>query len=647
MKMIRIKRIYENGYFVVLNQKKIMEGSKFNFSTKSGADSNARHGNIVDNNKSVEDLIPRYSKLFDKEILKKAYYKIKSYPGNMTPGTDKETLDGFSNEKINSIIEELRTRKFQFKPSRREYIKKSNGKLRPLGIPSPNDKIVQEAIKSILEPYFETKFKKSSHGFRPNKSCHTALADIQCWTGITWMIEGDIKGYFDNIDHHILAKLLEQEIKDKNLIDLYWKYVKVGYLEEKKKIHSINGIPQGGVLSPLLSNIYLHPLDEYMEELVEKYTEKGRVSIRTKEYASISNKYRRHRKKYENMKQEGKHSEEGFAKEQEIVFKWKKKMVGLQSCTRIRTRIYYVRYADDWVVGVTGPKLLAKEIKEKIKIFLKERLNLELNENKTKISHMIEEGAFFLGHIIKTTGAQKNLSHRIVKEGIKGKTRPSFGSVKLYAPLNKLTFKLAEKGFCKDPFKLNKNKGNIIPKRYSKWIGLEIPELYGRFESILNGIINYYKLVNNYYKLALIAYILKYSLINTIGAKLRLSTTQVFKKFGKLLKIPGTSRILKFPTSFAKNTSFKAHKVKEVFDPFDITLFGMRTLGILDHPCWICGSTEQIEMHHIKHLKRVKSVGFVQIMQALNRKQIPVCRPCHNKIHKGKYDGLALNQLKG
>lgn len=202
-----------------------------------------------------------YKTLATKETLIQAYHKIKSNPGNMTPGTDDTTLDGFSLKAVEDMEQSLRNETFQFKPVRREYIPKKNGKMRPLGVPSPRDKIIQEAMKSLLEAIYEPIFCYTSHGFRPYKGCHSALKQTSTWNGFTWCIEGDIKGFFDNVDHKILETLLCKRIQDQQFIDLYWKLVKAGYVEKGKSFHSPLGVPQGGIVSPILSNIYLHELD--------------------------------------------------------------------------------------------------------------------------------------------------------------------------------------------------------------------------------------------------------------------------------------------------------------------------------------------------------------------------------------------------
>jgi len=211
------------------------------------------------------------------DLLIVAYERLKSQPGNMTPGSDDETLDGFSMRTIKELSEQLRTEKYQPRPVRTTYIPKANGKKRKLGIPSPKDKVVQEVVRMILEAVYDSPhgsyFCESSHGFRRARSCHTALQEVQRkWSGVTWLVEGDISQCFDDIDHEVLIRILRKKIKDERFITLLKKFLKAGYLDIDRVLkNSLAGTPQGGIISPILSNVYLHELDEYIEQLREEY----------------------------------------------------------------------------------------------------------------------------------------------------------------------------------------------------------------------------------------------------------------------------------------------------------------------------------------------------------------------------------------
>jgi group II intron reverse transcriptase/maturase len=226
------------------------------------------------------------------DMLVVAYERLKSQPGNMTPGSDDQTLDGLSMSALKKLSERLQTEQYQPKPVRTTYIPKANGKLRKLGIPNPRDKIVQEVIRVVLEAVYESPkgayFSDNSHGFRRAHSCHTALRQIQQeWTGVTWIIEGDIKQCFDDVNHGILIEILSKKIKDDRFINLIRKFLKAGYFDAREGYrHSLAGTPQGGITSPILANIYLNELDEYVEKLKVEY-EKGQQRKLSPKYRSL------------------------------------------------------------------------------------------------------------------------------------------------------------------------------------------------------------------------------------------------------------------------------------------------------------------------------------------------------------------------
>lgn len=204
-----------------------------------------------------------YRNLYNPEFYLLAYQNIYANQGSLTKGADTITLDGISQMRIDQVIRSVKDHSYQPQPARRTYIaKKNSDKKRPLGISSGNDKLILEIIKMILESIYEPIFHEKSHGFRPERSCHTALMQVKSiFTGAKWFIEGDIKACFDSFDHHILVKILRRRIKDESFIELIWKLLKAGYLEDWKYVNSYSGIPQGSGCSPILANIYLSELD--------------------------------------------------------------------------------------------------------------------------------------------------------------------------------------------------------------------------------------------------------------------------------------------------------------------------------------------------------------------------------------------------
>ncbi|MCM3118877.1 reverse transcriptase/maturase family protein, partial [Neobacillus sp. MER 74] len=242
-----------------------------------------------------------YRNLYNIEFFLDAYDKIYPNKGSNTKGINEDTIDGMSLKRINNLIEKLRDQTYQPNPARRIYIPKKNGKLRPLGLPTFEDKLVQEVVRRILESIYETSFSENSHAFRPNRSCHTALKQIKnTFTGTRWFIEGDIKGFFDNIDHHTLINILRKRIKDEKFINLIWKFLRAGYVEDWVFHKTYSGTPQGGIISPILSNIYLNELDKYVEEYTSKFN-KGDKRKYNLVYHNLASKI--NHRKYKNKRE--------------------------------------------------------------------------------------------------------------------------------------------------------------------------------------------------------------------------------------------------------------------------------------------------------------------------------------------------------
>src|SRR4051794_2697638 len=211
-----------------------------------------------------------YRRLYNPDLYLRAYGRIYRNDGAMTRGTTEETVDGMSQEKILHIIEKLRFERYRWTPVRRTYIeKKGSTKMRPLGVPTWSDKLLQEVVRSVLEAYYEPQFSDRSHGFRPERGCHTALRQVfATWAGTKWFIEGDIKGCFDNIDHAVLLSILREKIRDNRFLTLVENLLKAGYLEQWDYRPTLSGTPQGGIASPLLANIYLDKFDRHVEQML-------------------------------------------------------------------------------------------------------------------------------------------------------------------------------------------------------------------------------------------------------------------------------------------------------------------------------------------------------------------------------------------
>jgi len=547
-------------------------------------------------NSKNADLINKdlYRLLCKEEILTVAYNSIKSKPGNMTPGSDDLTLDAFSTQVVLDIKNRLLNQSYQFNPVRRVYIPKGNtGKMRPLGIPSPRDKVVHKAMLMILESIYEPLFSQYSHGFRPNKSCHTALRQIrQSWSGVKWAIEGDIEGCYDNVDHQILIKILRYKVQDERFLDLIWKMLRAGLIIDGKYSKSLKGTPQGGILSPLLSNIYLHELDVFITNLATEISLESSTTRRENpEYKSVRGKiYRLQTKRLSS----GTIRKEPSPDDKIRIGLLRKKLFSTSSKDKYDPnykKIIFVRYADDWVVGIIGSKQFSDTVFELIRKFLKEKLSLTLSQEKTKITLVSQDYAKFLGYRIQIGGNSEFSSS---------------------------------------------NAG--VKRRTVGWHNIII----GRYNSIIRGYRNYYSPADNYgTTMNRIEYILKYSCAHTLAAKHRTRITVQLKK----IKTMG----LDISTNYKnKIWDFK------IGDPLvsleQMFLFYTRRTKLLsDTKCLICSSTDNLEMHHVKALRKdgvlLKDNYMIGLMQRMNRKQITVCRTCHLEIHQGKYDGNSISML--
>ena len=340
-----------------------------------------------------------YRQMFNRELYLLAYGNIYSNQGAMTPGASEETADGMSEDKIEQVTGLMRREKYRFSPARRVYIPKKNGKLRPLGLPSWSDKLVGEVVRLLLEAYYEPVFSERSHGFRKGRGCHTALREINnTWTGTTWFIEGDISDCFGSLSHEILLGILAEKIHDQRFLRLIRNMLRAGYLEDWEYHDTLSGSPQGGVVSPILSSIYLHKLDEFVErELIPQYT-RGARRKGNPEYRKTGNLLAKARQR----------GDRAAARDLE------KQLRTLPSVDPVDPgyrRLRYLRYADDHLLGFTGPKAEAEEIKARLARFLRETLGLELNQQKTLITHARSQPARFLGYHV-TVQHNDTAAHR-------------------------------------------------------------------------------------------------------------------------------------------------------------------------------------------------------------------------------------------
>lgn len=579
-----------------------------------------------------------YRILFNEEMYYVAYERIYAKPGNMTKGVDGKTIDGFSTSKIKQLIDTLKDETYQPYPSKRTYIPKKNGKKRPLGIPSFVDKLLQEVIRMILEAIYEGSFKKSSHGFRPKKSCHTALVSIQkSFNNTKWFIEGDIKGFFDNIDHEVLINILRERIADDRFIRLIRKFLNAGYVEDWVFHKSYSGTPQGGIISPILANIYLDKFDKYMKE----YTEKFNRGKRRKE--SPIAKQLGHRKaklvsKLRNVKDEVERKRlNGQIRE---IIKERLKYPASDEMDSSIKRLRYVRYADDFLIGVIGSKEDSKQIKEDIKNYMKDALKLELSEEKTLITNA-KKSAKFLGYDIFVR--KSNDTHRDKNGHL---TRSYNHKIVLYITTEVMRKKL----FDYDAVKITKRDGKEVwkPKGRNYMRCLDDLEIISQYNSEIVGFYNYYSIANNSPVIDSFYNIMEYSMYKTYAGKYRTSKKKIIAKYKKngVFAIPYTN---KRGYTFYREFYDKGFKRKEMPDvnlndrlPNTIAITGGRN-GLITRlqarVCELCGSTDELEMHHVRKLKDLKGKSDWEVkMIARKRKTLAVCIKCHHKVHAGSID---------
>lgn len=584
-----------------------------------------------------------YRNLYNQEFYLKAYSKIYAKAGNMTEGTDGKTIDGMSIERIQNIIESIKNETYKPRPAKRTYIPKKNGSKRPLGIPSIDDKIVQEIVRNILESIFENKFSNNSHGFRPNRSCHTAL--IQCkqtLVGTKWFVEGDIKGFFDNIDHQILINILRKHIKDEKFIRLIWKFLKAGYLEDWKFHKTHSGTPQGGIISPILSNIYLNELDSMVEEYKENFdTGKGRKTNKG---------YMRFYKKIFSLKKQNQHDwhlispneQERRKKTIQELYQTLNTLNRLEPMDTQFKRIKYVRYADDFIIGIIGSKKDAEKVKEDLTVFLKDRLNLELSQEKTLITHN-SKPARFLGYDIKISNNQSAKSNKEWKN--KTPRRSVSGKCFLYMPKEKWIKKLIEI----NALRIVDGK-RWKPQRRPHLLNLEDLEILSVYNSEIHGFYNYYKLAINVSSLHAFNHIMKFSMAKTFSNKYGITTSQVFKKYNKNGKFTiqfetkkGLKERVYYDKGFRKSTEINKGNSIDLDEKPNTFIYSSRSSLIqrlLANKCEWCGAENvPIEVHHVRKIKDLKGKKlWEQIMIARKRKTMALCRECHVDLHTGKLD---------
>ena len=559
--------------------------------------------------------------LYNPNLYLTAYGKLSRNQGAMTEGVTEETVEGMSQEKIERTIEALRDGTFRWKPMRRVSIPKKDGKMRPLGLPDWSSKLVQEVIRLMLNAYYEPQFSRHSHGFRPERGCHTALREIRKWDGTTWFIEGDISKCFDRLDHQVLLSTLQENIHDEPFIRLLRELLEAGYLEEWKYHATLSGTPQGGVVSPLLANIYLDKLDTYVEqELIPEYT-KGEKRKRNTAYQVLSVAICRLRKL-------------GRTEEAKLLRQQMQQLPSLDPEDPDFRRLKYVRYADDFLLGLIGPKSEAEEIKQKLEVFLREQLKLELSQAKTLITHARTEKARFLGYEIQVLhNDRKHTNGR----------RSVNAQIGLQVPHDVIDQK------CQDYTEEGK------PIHRPELLKDTVLTIVSTYQAEYRGLVEYYRLAHNLsQKLPRLRWIMERSLVKTLAAKLRIPGKQVYKRYQATIIVEGN------PCRGLRVTKEREGKKPLVAEWGGISLRWNIGATLNDQPeriwntrseleerlladtCEYCSAHEKCQVHHVRALKDLQVKGrrpkprWMVLMAARQRKTMVVCKICHEDITYGR-----------
>ncbi|WP_405835384.1 reverse transcriptase domain-containing protein [Streptomyces platensis] len=569
-----------------------------------------------------------YRQMFNPQLYLLAYGRIYSNKGAMTPGATRETVDGMSMGRIDRIIDAIRHERYRFHPVRRVHIpKKQSGKTRPLGLPTWSGKLVGEVVRLLLEAYYEPVFSGRSHGFHPRKGCHTALREVaNTWTGTTWFIEGDIADCFGSLDHEVMLRILSENVHDSRFLRLVRNMLTAGYLEDWTWHATLSGAPQGGVASPVLSNIYLHKLDTYVEQtLIPEYT-RGRLRARSTEYRRVESAIVRARRKGDRAKVRS-------------LYRQLHRLPSQDPNDPDYRRLRYVRYADDTLLGFVGPKAEAEEIKRRLATFLREDLKLELSQEKTLITHARTGRARFLGYEISTASTDRRTRRPSATD--RRNRRSVNGTIALHVPANVIKTKSA-------PY-MARGK----PACQNSLVNETDHVIVGKFAIEYRGVVQYYLMAGDVFRLHRLRWVMETSMLRTLARKHGSTVSKMAARFKAKVQTPHGPR-----------TCFEAHMPrdnrKELVARFGgIPLKRQKTAELTDrltgpayphkelirrlqgNRCEVCERTGEVEVHHIRSVNDLArldgpSPDWMKIMARRRRKALVVCGACHERIHTRK-----------
>jgi group II intron reverse transcriptase/maturase len=566
-----------------------------------------------------------YRQMFNPGLYLLAYGRIYANTGAMTVGVTQETVDGMSLGKIGRIIEAMRFERHRFRPVRRTHIPKKNGTTRPLGLPTWSDKLVGEVVRLLLEAYYEPQFSERSHGFRPGRGCHTALREVaNTWTGTTWFVEGDISDCFGSLDHQVLLSILAENIHDNRFPRLVGNMLTAGYLQDWIWHETLSGAPQGGVASPILSNIYLKKLDRYVETVLVPEHTRGRLRARNPEYRKVEQAIARARRKGDR---------DGLRK----LYQRLHSLPSQDPADPGYRRLRYCRYADDTLLGFAGPRAEAEQIKQRLAVFLREELKLTLSREKTLITHARTGRARFLGYQVRVAGSDRRTRRPSATD--RRNRRSINGMIALHVPKDVISAKSA-------PY-LARGK----PTRRNPIINEDDYTIIAKFGAEYRGVVQYYLLAGDVQRLHRLRWVMETSMLKTLASKHRSTVSKIAAKHKTKILTPHGPRVC-FEASIARQgrnpliarfggIPLKQQKTAILTDRQPHRpLYPHKQLikRLLRGRCELCKHTEHIEVHHIRKLADLATTGTLapareQVMANKRRKTLVVCRDCHNLIH--------------
>ena len=549
-----------------------------------------------------------------------AYGKIYRTKGALTTGVTEGTAEGMALDKIAPISKAVRDGTVQWRPARRVDLPKKNGNLRPLGLPDWSDKLVQEVRRLLLTAYYEPPWSSRSPGFRPQRACHSALREVKQWDGTAWFIEGDLSQCFDKLDHQVLLTLLRENSHDERFIQLVKGLLEAGYLQDWKYHATLSGTPQGGVLSPLLANVYLDKLDTYVEQQRIPVSPRGEERRRNPAYRS-----RCHQAYYARRT--------GKAKEAKLLRQLQQHLPSLDPHEPDFRRLRYVRYADDLLLGFNGPKEEAEEIKPKLEPFLRDHLKLDLSQAKTLLTHARTGAARFLSYAIQ-------LRHNDAKQT--NRRRGVNGHMGLRVPNDIL------RENCQDYTEEGK------PIHRPEMVGERVHTINSTFQAQYRGLVEYYRMAHNLSALSRLKWDRERALTKTLAHQEQTPVTQVYRRYQATITVAGkpskglqvtVAREGKKPLVAQWGGSSLAWTIKASLDDQPQRIWSARSEledRLLADTCEYGGSQEKCQVHHVRALKDLQVQGrkprsrWLELMAIRQRKTMVVGKTCHQDITYGR-----------